>query len=354
MLECIKEVNEVIKLPSTIVRLLLHHCHWDKQKLMERFYDPIDQPALFRQAHIVNPQERSPALTPAVEQTCAICCSTKPSHEMCGLGCGHVFCKVCWQRYLTTKIMDEGIELSVPCPTECDDPVDDRTVLDLIEAQTVRQKYQYLITQSFVEYNGNMRWCPGTICTDAIEASNRDVAMASIDDLLIIHDRDKDLFSKTTGTSCETSFCFQCGQSWHEPIRCEWLERWQKKCNDDSETNHWIAVNAKDCPECHTTMGKLEIVRFLSVGRVLDLFSTFDRPTCFESEPQEAVFCLLRPRNESLLVSSCRAINPTIAEILNSSVTHFSFSSSRKDRRMQPCHVQESILQSQILLDMFR
>ena len=206
MVECIKEVNEVIKLPSTTVRLLLHHFRWDKEKLMERFYDPNHQDELFRQAHIVNPFKKPHAptsnssgssngrqlpsvttnqLNPSVEQTCVICYSTKPSQEMRGLECGHVFCTVCWQYYLTTKIMHEGIGQTIPCPAKCDILVDDKTVLDLIEVPVVRRKYQHLITNSFVECNRNMRWCPGTNCTNAIKAPYCDVAMVSIDHLSI-------------------------------------------------------------------------------------------------------------------------------------------------------------------------
>ena len=265
MVECIKEVNEVIKLPSTTVRLLLHHFRWDKEKLMERFYDPHHQDELFRQAHIVNPfKKTTPSLSPlsssaqksirrpisspgattsgntlrsSPEQTCVICCSTMPSIEMTGLECGHVFCVFCWQFYLTTKIRDEGIGQTIPCPAKCDILVDDKTVLQLICAPEVRQKYQHLITNSFVECNRNMRWCPGTNCSNAIKASYCDVAMVVC-------------------TGCSTSFCFQCGQSWHEPIKCKWLKRWQKKCHDDSETSNWIAANTKECPKCHATIGR--------------------------------------------------------------------------------------------------
>ncbi|UJR30641.1 hypothetical protein I4U23_018165 [Adineta vaga] len=271
MVECIKEVNEVIKLPSTTVRLLLHHFRWDKEKLMERFYDPNHQEELFRQAHIVNPFKKtipiqtqqvnssqrttrrqastttpisSSGITPienssqsSFEQTCAICCSTRLSQEMTGLECGHNFCIVCWQYYLTTKIRDEGIGQTIPCPAQCDILVDDKTVLQLIRAPEVRQKYQHLITNSFVECNRNMRWCPGTNCTNAIKASYCDVAMVVC-------------------TGCTTSFCFQCGQSWHEPIKCKWLKKWQKKCHDDSETSNWISANTKECPKCHATIEK--------------------------------------------------------------------------------------------------
>jgi ariadne-1 len=270
MVECIKEVNEVIKLPSTTVRLLLHHFRWDKEKLMERFYDPDHQDELFRQARIINPfkkphlhtqtsnssqrstrrQISSTSLTPSpstttttnplkssTEQICFICCLPKSTDKMSGLECGHTFCRNCWQHYLTYKIMHEGMGQTIPCPAKCDILVDDKTVLNLIDSSEVRSKYQHLITNSFVECNRNMRWCPGTNCTNAIKASYCDVAMV-------------------TCTGCKTSFCFQCGQSWHEPIKCKWLKKWQKKCRDDSETSNWIAANTKECPKCHATIGK--------------------------------------------------------------------------------------------------
>jgi ariadne-1 len=236
---------------------------------MERFYDPNHQDELFRQAHIINPFNKppqlsssshrstrrqissstspSPSITTTVnplksltEQTCVICYLTKPINAMTGLECGHIFCKNCWQSYLTYKIMYEGIGQTISCPSKCDILVDDKTVLKLIESPEVRSKYQHLITNSFVECNRSMRWCPGTNCTNAIKASYCDVAMV-------------------TCTGCKTSFCFQCGQSWHEPIKCKWLKKWHKKCHDDSETSNWIAANTKECPKCHATIGKYYI-----------------------------------------------------------------------------------------------
>ncbi|CAF0775606.1 unnamed protein product [Didymodactylos carnosus] len=265
MVECIKEVNEVIKLPSTTVRLLLHHFRWDKEKLMERFYDPNHQEELFRQARIVNPfkKQQQPHIpsqrhtrrqnstttasaSPSTiiinplkidQQICVICCSQKLSHEMAGLECGHIFCTSCWQCYLTTKIMHEGIGQTISCPAKCDILVDDKTVLTLIDHPDVRRKYQHLITNSFVECNRNMRWCPGKNCTNAIKAPYCDAQLV-------------------TCTSCHTSFCFQCSEQWHEPIKCKWLKKWQKKCRDDSETSNWIAANTKECPKCHATIEK--------------------------------------------------------------------------------------------------
>lgn len=198
MVTCIKEVNEVIRLPLTTVRLLLHHFRWDKEKLMERFYDPDHQEELFRQAHVVNPfratqlqgqlssssqravrgqVSSSSSTRTAADQTCVICCSIRPPNDVTGLECGHSFCIECWRQYLRIKIMDEGIGQTIPCPAKCDILVDDKMVLSLINESAVRRKYQHLITNSFVECNRNMRWCPGNNCTNAIKASYCDVAM---------------------------------------------------------------------------------------------------------------------------------------------------------------------------------
>ena len=54
MVDCIKEVNTVLEMPATTTRILLNFFRWDKEKLMERFYDG-DQDQLFRDAHVINP-----------------------------------------------------------------------------------------------------------------------------------------------------------------------------------------------------------------------------------------------------------------------------------------------------------
>ena len=44
---------------------------------------------------------------------------------------------------------------------------------------------------------------------------------------------------------CGNEFCFGCGAEAHEPIRCDMLKRWAKKCQDDSETSNWLNANTK-------------------------------------------------------------------------------------------------------------
>lgn len=62
------------------MRILLNHFGWDKEKLLEAYYDG-DQEQLFRDARVVNPTtSRTPIVVPSngVED-CEICYMQKPS-----------------------------------------------------------------------------------------------------------------------------------------------------------------------------------------------------------------------------------------------------------------------------------
>lgn len=74
------------------------------------------------------------------------------SQEVLGLDCGHEYCESCWRQYLTMKITDEGAAECIQCPTgKCGIIVDDDFIMKLITDENVRQKYQRLITNSFVQ-----------------------------------------------------------------------------------------------------------------------------------------------------------------------------------------------------------
>ncbi|XP_013390777.1 E3 ubiquitin-protein ligase arih1 [Lingula anatina] len=254
MVDCIKEVNTVVQLPATTTRILLSHFRWDKEKLMERYYDG-DQDQLFSEAHVVSPgrkmsasfkpssssrkNTRSAAAAAASAENieCEICTLTYPQGMMTGLECGHRFCTACWTEYLTTKIIDEGMGQTISCAAHgCDILVDDATVMSLVKDSKVRLKYQHLITNSFVECNRQLRWCPAPDCGRAVKVNYPD--------------------ARPVTCQCGHTFCFSCGETWHDPVKCKWLRRWIKKCDDDSETSNWIAANTKECPKCHVTIEK--------------------------------------------------------------------------------------------------
>ncbi|XP_002736743.1 E3 ubiquitin-protein ligase arih1-like isoform X2 [Saccoglossus kowalevskii] len=250
MVDCIKEVNVVVEIPATITRILLNHFKWDKEKLMERYYGE-DQEKLFAEAHVVNPHRtsssakqtrshmntRSSSLLAAAEVVCEICLSSFSHSCLTGLECGHKFCVECWTEYLTTKIMEEGMGQTISCAAHaCDILVDDATVMKLVKDGKVKLKYQHIITNSFVECNRLMKWCPAPDCPNAVKVIYVD--------------------AKPVTCACGHIFCFNCQENWHDPVRCKWLRKWIKKCDDDSETSNWIAANTKECPKCHVTIEK--------------------------------------------------------------------------------------------------
>lgn len=248
MVDCIKEVNAVVQIPSTVTRILLNHFKWDKEKLMERYYDG-DQDRLFTEAHVISPHRRldlgarpkkmtrSATAAASSETMCEICCVPVPGADMTGLECGHKFCAPCWTDYLTSKIVNEGMGQTISCAAYgCDILVDDATVMSLVTDKKVKLKYQQLITNSFVECNRLLRWCPAPDCGHAVKVQYFD--------------------TKPVTCKCGHTFCFACGENWHDPVQCKWLRKWIKKCDDDSETSNWIAANTKECPKCHVTIEK--------------------------------------------------------------------------------------------------
>lgn len=244
MVSSIREVNSVVQLNTTVTRILLNHSRWDKEHLYERLYDG-NKEKLFEEAKIVdiplhsnhlnNRESANQIHPPKQRQQCVICFSD--SANFIGLGCGHLACNYCWIHYLTTKIMEDGQCGRITCPMfGCDVLVDDQTVLPLITDPKVRLRYQQLITNSYVECNKHMRWCPKPGCGHAIK-----VVFPEFQPVKCV---------------CGTKFCFLCGDSWHEPVKCDLIRRWKKKCDDDSETSNWIAANTKECPRCHVTIEK--------------------------------------------------------------------------------------------------
>jgi len=245
MVDCIQEVNNVIQIPVTTVRILLNHFNWDKEKLMERYYSD-DQEAMFVEAKVVPPHKKIIDPSASTSRTrsakmvtceCQICLLTLPKKEMTGLECGDMYCKSCWKEYLTTKIMDEGASQMIECPgSTCDILVDDQTVMNLVFDSGIKRKYQQLITNSFVQCNRLMRWCPAPNCSNAVRVSH--------------------IEARPVKCVCGHLFCFICSENWHEPVRCNLIKKWIKKCNDDSETSNWINAYTKECPQCKATIEK--------------------------------------------------------------------------------------------------
>lgn len=245
MAEYISDVNSMINLPRSTIRNLLNHFKWDKEELKAQYFEGTEE-TFFGRAKILNlfnkPKEIfKPNVQDSGTADCNVCFISYPRNSiMTGLECGHMFCKKCWDEYLTIKIMNDGHAQFIECPAYgCDILIDDVTVIKLLTDPAVKVKYQQLIANNFVECSRFLRWCPSAGCTYAIK--------------VFFIEYDIPVVCK-----CSHRFCFACGENWHDPINCKMLKNWFKKCSDadDTESSNWIVTNTKECPKCCTNIEK--------------------------------------------------------------------------------------------------
>lgn len=237
----IKEINEIFQIPPQTARNLLHHFHWDKERLLERYYGG-DIDMLYEEAQCVNPIEQTDnedlasKMTPSSE-ICNICLGeNEQSSFTTSSCCGASYCKDCWEEYISTQVVDEG-KAYIACPsTECDKLIDELTVTKLISNAVVLSKYQSAIARIFVMGSKRIKFCSAADCENAIRVNHP--------------------MAKPVTCTCGHTFCFACGNPPHDPVCCAMLNKWIKKCEDDSETSNWIAANTKECPKCKATIEK--------------------------------------------------------------------------------------------------
>lgn len=235
MLDVVREANGYVNLPETTTRLLLNYFRWDMQKFVDTYYNG-DQEQMFEKAHVINPFYKNFGVDPKpsdATEECQVC--FVPSKMMTGLECGHQFCQDCWNEYLKTKIMDEGIVQTIQCAaSSCDILVDDAYIMRLVKDPNVKQRYQRLISNAFVECNKLIKWCRR--CEIAIMV--------------------RCVEAKPVKCKCNLTFCFGCEENWHDPVDCNLLRKWNRRNVMDLESHEWILSYARNCPQCDVPIEK--------------------------------------------------------------------------------------------------
>lgn len=238
MLKSTEDICTIIKQPPVIVRNLANHFKWDMEQLLEVYYCK-GQDKLFDEAGIANicrSKSNDKNFFPEARD-CEICYETFWTSNVTYLGCNHYFCDDCWNDYLKSKIVDEGMAEAINCPGfKCQVLVDDDKVMRLLKDIAVICKYQQFITDSFVKYHKLIKWCPSPGCTNAVQVSS--------------------IESRAVYCKCEHSFCFRCMEDNHDPVKCEMLRIWRKNSKEEAENAKWISKNAKPCPGCGANIEK--------------------------------------------------------------------------------------------------
>ena len=187
------------------------------------------------------------------------CQCDKPSKQFYSLKCGHQHCLSCWKSYLESNINPSLNRRPISCLSRCDQIIEDEQIFRLVSDLSLKQRYQRILVDAYVESNRLARWCPGNSCHVIIQLQS-----IIADDARMI-----------TCEECQFVFCFRCAREWHDPIQCTVLVAWEKKNQDESMNSEWLQVrkslpptidrsraereiglDTKPCPKCQSNIEK--------------------------------------------------------------------------------------------------
>ena len=243
----LKDVTEVLDIPTTAAAALLRAHNWSKESLLEVYYNDPDK--MLKKCGVYfrcHPKTAAASTSATKKMSCEICYDDYDLSEMRAMPCAHGFCSDCWHDFCVNAVTEEGPAcVRVTCPQAgCSEVVTEtemRAALEMESPQTYA-RYQNFQLRSFVESSRLTRWCPGAGCSRVACAVS---ASAMEQDDNVAHCE-----------LCQISFCIICGEEPHAPTGCKELSLWNEKCRNESETANWILANTKSCPKCVSRIEK--------------------------------------------------------------------------------------------------
>jgi ariadne-1 len=269
--ELVSQVAELASLGKDRASILLLKFNWNKEKLLEAYFQNAektcaDAGAMQRTVDTLSSSSNnrgveSEGKTDEPMFMCNIIFERVPISQTFSMGCttedhpeDHRFSLEAWKDYLSCKT-DDGPEcVFARCPMDgCQCGVSPNVWEAILSHRDPNcrgeakgeeeekyahalQLYRRFMSESYVNINRNIKWCPSAGCSAAFKASGA-----------VTH---------VTCTQCGVQFCFKCGLEPHGPMRCALLSVWMDKCSNESETANWILANTKKCPVCQTRIEK--------------------------------------------------------------------------------------------------
>ncbi|GFV41424.1 ankyrin repeat and IBR domain-containing protein 1 [Trichonephila clavipes] len=199
---------------------------------------------------------------------CDICANDLMVADTIQVPCAHLFCKECWNVYLTAKIVD-GETHNILCPAyECSYVVPVDVIEKLVSPDMVKRYLQFDI-KAFVESNPTMKWCPYPACARAVKLP--DIEKIN-DELLAISFSTPPALSHSIDCGNGHYFCWECLGEAHAPCGCEKWREWHNKIaeikpqelkntyseSEEAENSLWMVTNSKPCPNCNCPIQRNE------------------------------------------------------------------------------------------------
>ncbi|KAK4487891.1 hypothetical protein RD792_003629 [Penstemon davidsonii] len=230
--ENITQISTVLSISRVAAGILLRHYNWSVSKVNDEWFadeEKVRKTVGLLENHVPFPD--------AIELTCGICFDTCPRNRISTAACGHPFCVMCWQGYISTAINDGPGCLNLRCPDPSCGAAVGQDMVNKLASVEDKSRYNRYILRSFVEDNRKTKWCPGPGCDFAVD--------------LIVGGGSYDVTCR-----CSHSFCWNCVEEAHRPVDCGTVAKWILKNSAESENMNWILANSKPCPKCKRPIEK--------------------------------------------------------------------------------------------------
>lgn len=235
----LEETRDVFGCDRSVARKLLKFYKWNSQDAIAAFSrDPkrVAKDLGLQESSFGGGKSNSLKMMEAQGESCGICFGD--DEMMDGLECGHIFCKGCWQDYVTSAVTSQK-SLAVSCMSQgCSIVLEDVAVASLISDAKLKKVYLNQLVDSFVSENRYVEYCPTPGCGLAIELVESGAGNESV--------------------KCKNGheWCFRCRQRPHEPAPCKiwsFLEAREKAGDVNSKAMDAIS---RPCPSCGTRISK--------------------------------------------------------------------------------------------------
>ncbi|KAI4467590.1 rbr family ring finger and ibr domain-containing [Holotrichia oblita] len=267
--QLIVDISDMLKIPLSSAEALLRNNDWSREVLLDKWMkNPVKccQLAGVQLSASVLPDFNNVDSNSSPEITCEICFLLINNWEQpIMMSCKHVFCKQCWDSYLTIKIQN-GDAHRISCPAyQCYLLVPVELIVKLVSPEMARRYIQFDI-KAFVENSKSIKWCPMPGCGRAVRLPDAEQTGA------LITNKAVSVTSLTVDCGNTHLFCWECLGEAHAPCDCKQWQEWQIKiakvnpeelqasCSDSENAANifWLVTNSKPCPNCKSPIEKDE------------------------------------------------------------------------------------------------
>jgi len=244
-----ESITEALNIPTEAALPCLRKCGWDKQRLMQSFFDNsqklTEDAGVYHRCRVTTTSDdhvpgNETKTNDCAQYTCQICFDDLPKDRMYAMPCEHYYCLDCWSCYVATKIEEGPACIGTTCPDiKCKELVTEAEV-KLVAPQLLDKFVSYQL-RNFIEDRSTSRWCPGRDCK----------YIATLPGTHTLSEHSMPVFCR----GCSTSFCLGCGDTPHAPLTCKDISEW-KENYETTGSESWILQNTKPCPKCRVRIEK--------------------------------------------------------------------------------------------------